>query len=123
VGDQRGRTLGFPTANTPTPTGFALAQGIYAVRARLGDRLLDGVAAYGKPMFNNERPPFETMLFDFDEDIYGETLSVALVAHIRGQQVFDGLDQLIAQMRDDCTEARRLLAACGPLSDLDRKLG
>src|SRR5688572_22552059 len=85
LGDQRGRTLGFPTANMPTPTGFGLAQGVYAVRARLGDRLLDGVAAYGKPMFNNERPPFETVLFDFDEDIYGEELAVALVGHIRGQ--------------------------------------
>ncbi len=85
LGDQRGRTLGFPTANTPTPTGFALAQGVYAVRARLGDRLLDGVAAYGKPMFNNERPPFETMLFDFDEDIYGEDLAVALVGRVTAQ--------------------------------------
>lgn len=123
VGDQRGRTLGFPTANTPTPTGFALAQGVYAVRARLGDRLLDGVAAYGKPMFNNERPPFETMLFDFDADIYGEELSVALVAHIRGQQVFSGLDELIAQMTHDSAAARRLLAGCAPIGDLDRKLG
>lgn len=123
VGDQRGRTLGFPTANTPTPTGFALAQGVYSVRARLGDRLLDGVAAYGKPMFNNERPPFETMLFDFDENIYGEELAVALVGHIRGQEVFSGLDDLIAAMRRDCAKAREQLAACGAFGELDRSLG
>lgn len=123
LGDQRGRTLGFPTANTPTPTGFALAQGVYAVRARLGDRLLDGVAAYGKPMFDNERPPFETMLFDFDATIYGEDLTVALVAHIRGQQVFSGLDELIAQMRRDSDAARSLLADCAPIGELDRRLG
>ena len=123
LGDQRGRTLGFPTANTPTPTGFNLAQGIYAVKARLGDRVLDGVASYGKPMFNNERPPFETMLFDFDEDIYGEEIAVALVAHIRGQMVFGGLDDLIAQMGKDCAAARELAAAAKPLSPLDARLG
>ena len=66
------------------------------MRARLGDRLLDGVASYGKPMFNNERPPFETWIFDFDEDIYGETLEVALIGHVRGQEKFRGLDELIA---------------------------
>jgi riboflavin kinase/FMN adenylyltransferase len=123
LGDQRGRTLGFPTANTPTPTGFALAQGVYAVRARLGDRLLDGVAAYGKPMFNNERPPFETVLFDFDEDIYGEELAVALVGHIRGQEVFSGLDELIAAMKRDSARAREQLGQCRAISALDRKLG
>lgn len=123
VGDQRGRSLGFPTANMPTPTGFGLAQGIYAVKARLGERLLDGVAAYGKPMFNNERPPFETVLFDFDEDIYGQDLTVGLVEHIRGQMVFDGLDQLIAQMTADASQARTILATAAPIGDLDARLG
>jgi riboflavin kinase/FMN adenylyltransferase len=122
-GDQRGRELGYPTANTLTPNGFQLAQGVYAVRARLGTRLLDGVAAYGKPMFNNQRPPFETHLFDFDEDIYGQTLHVALVGHIRGQEVFSGLDELISAMDRDSGKARALIAAARPISDLDRALG
>ena len=122
-GDQRGRDLGFPTANTVTPTGFQLAQGVYAVRARLGGRVFDGVAAYGKPMFDNQRPPFETHLFDFDEDIYGHTLGVALVGHIRGQEVFSGLDELIAAMDRDSRKARDLLAAAEPLSDMERRLG
>jgi riboflavin kinase/FMN adenylyltransferase len=122
-GDQRGRLLGFPTANVPTPTGFGLAQGVYAVRVRLGDRLLDGVASHGKPMFNNERPPFETWIFDFDEDIYGQELSVALVHHVRGQKVFNGLDELIAAVNADADEARRMLAKCTPIGDLDRQLG
>ncbi|KKB08716.1 bifunctional riboflavin kinase/FAD synthetase [Devosia chinhatensis] len=122
-GDQRGRDLGYPTANTMTPTGFQLAQGVYAVRARLGTRLLDGVAAYGKPMFDNQRPPFETHLFDFDEDIYGQSLEVALVGHIRGQEVFSGLDELITAMDRDSRKARTLLAEAEPLSDLDAKLG
>ena len=122
-GDQRGRELGFPTANTATPTGFQLAQGVYAVRARLGDRLLDGVAAYGKPMFDNQLPPFETHLFDFDEDIYGQTLGVALIGHIRGQEVFSGLDELMAAMDRDAQKARAMIAAARPLSDLDARLG
>ena len=122
-GDQRGRELGYPTANITTHTGFQLAQGVYAVRARIGDRVLDGVAAYGKPMFNNQLPPFETHLFDFSEDIYGQSILVSLIAHIRGQEVFAGLDALIAAMDRDSTKARALLAASKPLSPLDAKLG
>ena len=122
-GDQRGRELGFPTANVPTPTGFGLLQGVYAVRARLGDRLLDGVASYGKPMFNNERPPFETWIFDFDEDIYGQSLDVALLGTVRGQAKFGSLDELIAAVNNDAAQARHLLKATLPVSDLDGRLG
>jgi riboflavin kinase/FMN adenylyltransferase len=122
-GDQRGRELGYPTANTMTPEGFQLAQGVYAVRARIGDRLFDGVAAYGKPMFDNQRPPFETHLFDFSEDIYGQTITVALLGHIRGQEVFKGLDDLIAAMDRDSRKARDMIAAARPVGLLDEKLG
>lgn len=122
-GDRRGRELGYPTANTLTDVGFSLAQGVYAVRARIGERLFDGVAAYGKPMFDNQRPPFETHLFDFDENIYGHIITVAIIAHIRGQEVFSGLDELIAAMDRDSRKARGLLAAAQPISELDGKLG
>lgn len=122
-GDQRGRELGFPTANTASPTGFGLLQGVYAVRAKLNGRLLDGVASYGKPMFNNERPPFETWIFDFDEDIYGETLEVALLGTVRGQVKFAGLDELIAAVNNDAAQARLLLQSTLPVSELDEKLG
>ncbi|RUT31200.1 bifunctional riboflavin kinase/FAD synthetase [Arsenicitalea aurantiaca] len=123
AGDRRGRELGFPTANMAPPPGFRLAQGIYAVRARLGERLLDGVASFGKPMFDNAAPPFETHLFDFAGEIYGERLSVALVAHIRGQALYDGLDALTAAIRQDSAEARARLRVAAPLGPLDRKLG
>jgi riboflavin kinase / FMN adenylyltransferase len=122
-GDQRGRELGFPTANTATHASFQLAQGVYAVRAKLGGRLFDGVAAFGKPMFNNQRPPFETHLFDFDEDIYGQTISVALVGFIRGQEVFSGLDELMVAMERDSAKARELITTARPLGALDSKLG
>ncbi|MEO6012085.1 MAG: bifunctional riboflavin kinase/FAD synthetase [Devosia sp.] len=121
-GDQRGRLLGFPTANIATASTFALAQGVYAVRARLGEKLLNGVASFGKPMFNNDLPPFETFLFDFDADIYGRHLEIALVSHIRGQEVYRGLDELIAAIGRDSRKARTALGECGPLGDLDKTL-
>jgi len=123
VGDQRGRELGYPTANFALPDNSRLTQGIYAVRLRLGDRLLDGVASFGKPMFDNTQPPFEVHIFDFDEDIYGEKVEVALISHIRGQMTFDGLEGLIRQMDMDSAKARDVLRNVQPLSDLDRELG
>jgi riboflavin kinase/FMN adenylyltransferase len=123
TGDRRGRELGYPTANLATPPVFDLAQGVYAVRGRVGDRLLDGVASYGKPMFDNTRPPFESFFFDFSGDIYGRHLSVALMGRVRGQDVFAGLPELIAAMDRDSAEARRIITAAAPLGELDRKLG
>jgi len=122
-GDQRGRLLGFPTANIATNSTFGLAQGVYAVRVRLGEKLLDGVASFGKPMFNNELPPFETFLFDFDADIYGRHLEIALVGHIRGQEIYQGLDELIAAIARDSRKARVALGECGAISELDKTLG
>lgn len=122
-GDRRGRELGFPTANMAATVGFGLAQGVYAVRGLIKGRLVDGVASYGKPMFNNQMPPFEPHFFDFDEDIYGEHISVALLAHIRGQLMFTGLDQLIAAIAADSAQARRILASAQPIGPLDQKLG
>ena len=122
-GDARGRELGFPTANIASATGFDLAQGVYAVRGLVRGRLVDGVASYGKPMFDNQRPPFETHFFDFDQDIYGEHISVALIGHIRGQKLFSGLDELIAAIAADSESAREVLGQSRPLSELDRKLG
>jgi riboflavin kinase / FMN adenylyltransferase len=123
AGDKRGRELGFPTANFALPANSDLAQGVYAVRVKLGNRIMDGVAAYGKPMFDNVQPPFEAHIFDFDEDIYGSHIAITLIDFLRGQQKFDGLDQLITQMNIDSQKARDILAMVKPLSDLDRQLG
>lgn len=123
AGDRRGKALGYPTANLTTPPVFELAQGVYAVRGRIGNRLLDGVASYGKPMFDNVRPPFESFFFDFDDDIYGRHISVALLGRIRGVEVFKGLPELIAAMDRDSAEARRIITAAAPLGELDLRLG
>jgi riboflavin kinase/FMN adenylyltransferase len=123
TGDRRGRELGFPTANIAAPVGFGLAQGVYAVRGRAGDTLLDGVASYGKPMFGDAPPPFEAHFFDFSGDLYGQELSVMLVGHIRGQQLFSSLDALIGAIGRDADAARRQLAVAAPIGELDRRLG
>lgn len=122
-GDKRGRLLGFPTANMAVPETFGLAQGVYATKVRIGEQVFSGVSAYGKPMFDNTRPPFETFIFDLSRDLYGQTLEIALLDFIRGQMTFDGLDPLIAQMTRDAETARITTAQAAPLSELDAALG
>ena len=60
-------------------------------------------------MFGENRPNCETFIFDFIVDLYGEILSVGLVAYLRSEETFGGLDALIAQMDADCSRARRIL--------------
>ncbi len=64
----------------------------------------------------------ETFVFDFSGDLYGETCQVSIFARLRGEEKFDGLDALVAQMRCDEEEARAVLAKVKPLSGLDRDL-
>ncbi|MCD7059212.1 bifunctional riboflavin kinase/FAD synthetase [Pelagibacterium xiamenense] len=122
-GDKRGRELGYPTANFALPETNVLAQGVYGVKVRVAGEVFGGVAAFGKPMFDNTRPPFEAFIFDFDRDIYGQTIEVALLSYIRGQMTFDSLDALIAQMDADTAAARITIAQARPLSRLDAALG
>jgi riboflavin kinase / FMN adenylyltransferase len=114
-GDQRGRELGYPTANMSIAGLHPPRFGIYAVRVDIltgphtGPR--DGVASLGvRPMFGENLPNLETHVFDFKGDLYGAHLSVALVAFLRPEATFDSLDALIAQMDRDSAEARRILA-------------
>ena len=121
-GRKLGRTLGFPTANMALPEGTDLRHGIYAVRLRRADGSLhDGVASFGRrPTVDDDGAPLlETYLFDFSGDLYGETASVSFFGFLRGEEKFDGLDPLVAQMRRDEAEARALLAGVRPLSALD----
>ncbi|AQS41176.1 MAG: FMN adenylyltransferase [Candidatus Tokpelaia hoelldobleri] len=118
-----GRTLGFPTANMRVVTQAAPAFGVYTVRLRRADgRLYDGVASFGlRPTVNElSEPLFETFIFDFSEDIYGEPCAVSCFARLRGEKKFDGLEPLIAQMKRDEKEARAILAKAVPLSLLDK---
>jgi riboflavin kinase/FMN adenylyltransferase len=122
-GDKRGRLLGFPTANIRLPDDCALALGIYAVKVRHRGRLLDGVASFGRrPTFDDGAPLLEVHLFDFSGDLYGETLVVSLVEHLRPELKFASVDALVTQMGRDCEEARQRLAGLAPLSALDAAL-
>jgi len=109
-GQKLGRTLGVPTANVALEPTNRLAFGVYAVRAQLGERRLDGVASFGvRPTVDNGAPLLEAHLFDFNEDIYGRCLDVEIVAHIRPELKFDGLDALTRAMREDMDAARAIL--------------
>ncbi|MGZ8997925.1 MAG: bifunctional riboflavin kinase/FAD synthetase [Allosphingosinicella sp.] len=117
-GDKRGRTLGYPTANLSLGNYLRPRFGIYAVRGRLPDgTLLDGVASLGtRPMFDPPKELLEPYFFDFDGDLYGQTIEVELVSFIRTEQKFDDLEALKRQMALDSEEARRRLAATRPLA-------
>ncbi|MFT9441218.1 MAG: bifunctional riboflavin kinase/FAD synthetase [Acetobacter papayae] len=111
-GDKRGRLLGFPTANIPLGRHLEPARGVYAVTVRLpGGQSVFGVANIGRrPTINDgQESRLEVHLFDFEGDLYGQTLSVALHALLRGEQRFDGLDALKAQIARDAEQARHLL--------------
>jgi riboflavin kinase/FMN adenylyltransferase len=111
-GDKRGRTIGVPTANIRMGDYMRPAYGVYAVRTRLPDgRVVDGVANLGvRPMYELPEPLLEVWLFDFDEDLYGQTLEIELIAFLRGEIAFDGLDALKVQIGADAEAARAALS-------------
>jgi riboflavin kinase/FMN adenylyltransferase len=111
-GDGRGRELGWPTANMELGNYLRPKYGIYAVRVHLDDGSEhDGVASLGvRPMFDPPQELLETVLFDFDGDLYGRTIEVALHAYLRPEAKFDSLEALTAQMDADAAQARELLA-------------
>lgn len=116
-GDKRGRTLGFPTANIALDGLHLPRLGVYAVRVLVLNGphagAYDGVASLGvRPTFGGGKAPnLEVMLFDFAGDLYGATLSVALVSFLRPELAFDLAETLVTQMHADVAEARARLAA------------
>jgi len=124
-GQKLGRTLGFPTANMRLSPEAALKEGIYAVRFRRADGTLhDGVASFGRrpTVDDNGAPLLETYVFDFSGDLYGEVCQVSFFGFLRPELKFDGLDALVAQIKQDEVEARALLAGVRPLSQLDASI-
>jgi riboflavin kinase/FMN adenylyltransferase len=117
-GDGRGKELGWPTANMELGNYLRPKYGIYAVRVHLDDGSdHDGVASLGvRPMFDPPQELLEAVLFDFDGDLYGRTIEVALHHYLRPEAKFDSVEALMAQMDQDAAEARRLLAAGVPLA-------
>ncbi len=110
-GDKLGRTIGYPTANLDMGNYLRPAYGIYAVTGRLEDgRVLKGAANLGiRPSFDPPKELLEPHFFDFAENLYGQTIEVALIDYLRPEAKFDNLDALIAQMDIDCDRARTIL--------------
>ena len=113
-GEQRGRELGYPTANM-SMDGLHLPKfGVYAVLVDVQDGphagSYHGAASLGvRPMFGVNTANLETFIFDFSGDLYGATLSVGLVEFLRPELKFDTLQELITQMNADCLQARSIL--------------
>ena len=112
-GDKRGRTIGFPTANLDLGTYLRPRYGIYAVTGLLpGGRLLLGAANMGiRPTFDPPVELLEPYFFDFSGDLYGQEIEVEFHHFLRPEAKFSSLEELTAQMKLDCDEARHLLTA------------
>ena len=112
-GRRVGRSLGYATANVDLRRRQSAVAGIYAVRVHgLPEGPVDGVASVGtRPTFGLTKPLLEVHLFDFDRDIYGEYIHVDFIEHLRDEEKFSSVDDLVAQMRIDEENARLALAA------------
>lgn len=113
-GDQRGRELGFPTANISVKDLHLPRFGVYAVFFDVLDGphkgSYQGASSLGdRPTFGRNIPNLEVFVFDFVGDLYGAEVSVALVSFQRPELKFDSLDALIEQMHKDCDQSREIL--------------
>ena len=109
-GDKRGRQLGFPTANLLIGRRFTPATGVYAIKAIIDKKILNGVANLGtRPTFNGDRLQLEAHLFDWQQDIYGKHIEVILMKYLRQEQKFSDIDEIKVQISKDCELAKNIL--------------
>ena len=113
-GFQRGRDLGFPTINIGLRNTIVPKHGVYAVLVKIlsqkKDRTLRGAASIGsRPTYGDYEPNIEVFIFDFDENLYGEYVSISLVKFIRPELKFNSERELISQMKADCKTIEKLL--------------
>jgi riboflavin kinase/FMN adenylyltransferase len=111
-GDQRGREIGFRTANLLCGRYTAIpADGVYACwLVRRGERLMAATSIGTNPTFNGRERRVEAYVLDFDGDLYGERLALDFVDRLREMRRYDGIDPLIAQIRQDVADTRTVLA-------------
>ena len=110
-GDKRGRQIGFPTANMRISSNHVLpADGVYACRVYLNGEGLPAVTNIGvRPTFDGVRHAVEPHLLDWSGDLYGQSIRVEFLHRLRGEQKFNGIDALVAQIKKDANQARELL--------------
>ena len=111
AGDQRGRTLGFPTANLDVDPQLLLpGDGIYATWAIIDGKRHQAATSIGiRPTFDLTQRLVEVFIMDFSEDLYGKTVGVEFITKVRDQEKFDGLDALIKQINQDVDDCRQVL--------------
>lgn len=111
VGDQRGRTLGFPTANLDVDPQLLLpGDGIYATWAIIDGERHQAATSIGiRPTFDLTQRLVEVFVMDFSGDLYGKTVGVEFITKVRDQEKFDGLDALIKQINQDVDDCRQVL--------------
>jgi riboflavin kinase/FMN adenylyltransferase len=117
-GDQRGRTLGFPTLNlgAPSPRKLLPPEGVYAVRVQTPHGTFGGMMNLGpRPTFGDPTSSLEVHCFEMRGELYGTRVRVDLLARLRETQKFDGIDALRAQLARDETAARAVLAQAGEI--------
>lgn len=111
LGDQRGRTIGIPTANLKFPINIIkIPYGVYAVQIKLSDNIHFGIVNFGmRPTFHKQTSIVEVHIFDFEEDIYGKEIEVLFLSKIRDEQKFNGIKELLNQITLDITVAKKIL--------------
>ncbi|MFZ2196921.1 MAG: bifunctional riboflavin kinase/FAD synthetase [Thermodesulfovibrionales bacterium] len=110
-GDGRGRGLGFPTANIVSRHSIIPSNGVYAVRLFVRDKYYNGIVNIGmRPTFDAKSMAIEVHIFDFDEDIYGEELTLYFAGKIREERKFSSAEALINQINSDINSAKNLLS-------------
>ena len=110
-GDQRGRTIGIPTANILyNKNQVELSEGVYSVKVLLNNKQFEGISNYGiRPTFNKKTPLLETHLFNFNKNIYGQEIKVKFVAKIRDEIKFNNVEDLLKQIPLDISKAKEIL--------------
>ena len=111
IGDQRGRTIGIPTANLEFPENIIkIPHGVYAVQIKLFNNIHFGIVNFGmRPTFHKQTSIVEVHIFDFEEDIYGKEIEVLFLSKIRDEQKFNGIKELLNQITLDITVAKKIL--------------
>ncbi len=111
-GRERGRTIGFPTANLANETECVPPDGVYATRVILADGAYGSITNIGmRPTFAEEARTIEAHIFDFDRDLYGQRIKLELIERIRPERKFDSAEALRSQIALDLSRAREILAA------------
>jgi riboflavin kinase / FMN adenylyltransferase len=111
-GRERGRTIGFPTANAQSDTQCIPPDGVYATRVLLADGAFDSITNIGmRPTFGETARTIEAHIFNFDRDLYGQRIALEVVERVRGERKFDSAEALSKQIALDIRKVREILAS------------